>query len=58
MSGYEDEEHFYAAMKQQLALTPEAIEEDIQYRLLLEKIAIRSIDVTDSEIEAYIEGNP
>ncbi|MBW7477428.1 peptidyl-prolyl cis-trans isomerase [Paenibacillus oenotherae] len=58
MSGYEDEEHFYEAMKQQLALTPEAIEEDIQYRLLLEKIAIRSIDVTDSEVEDYIESNP
>lgn len=57
MAGYEDREHFYAAMMQQLALTPEAIEEDMKYRLLLEKIAIRSIDVTDSEISAYIADN-
>lgn len=57
MAGYEDKEHFYKAMLEQLALTPEAIMEDIEYRLLLEKIAIRSIDVTDGEINAYIEEN-
>ncbi|UVI30383.1 peptidylprolyl isomerase [Paenibacillus spongiae] len=57
MAGYEDEEHYYAAMKEQLGLTPEAIRADTEYRLLLEKIATSSIQVTDAEIDEYIKAN-
>ncbi|MCQ6563701.1 peptidyl-prolyl cis-trans isomerase [Paenibacillus mendelii] len=57
MAGYEDQEHYYTAMKDQLGLTPEAIRADTEYRLLLEKIAIRPIHVTDAEVDDYIEAN-
>ena len=57
MAGYEDQEHYYAAMKEQLGLTPEALRVDTEYRLLLEKIAIRSIHVTEAEVDDYLESN-
>ncbi|SEP05201.1 peptidylprolyl isomerase [Paenibacillus sp. OV219] len=57
MEGYEDEQHYYDAMKEQLGLTREALHEDTMYRLLLEKVAVRSVDVTDAEIDAYIADN-
>jgi len=58
MAGYMDEEHYYAAMKSQLGLTPQYIREDTEYRLLLEKIAIRSIQVSEHEVDAYLADNP
>ncbi|SFT28458.1 peptidylprolyl isomerase [Paenibacillus sp. BC26] len=57
MTGYESKEQYYATMKEQLGLTPEGIREDTEYRLLLEKIAVRSVEVTESEIDAYIADN-
>ncbi|WP_308637058.1 peptidylprolyl isomerase [Paenibacillus silvisoli] len=57
MAGYEDEEHYYASMKEQLGLTPEGIREDTEYRLLLEQIAVRTASVTEAEIDAYIADN-
>ncbi|RAP73282.1 peptidylprolyl isomerase [Paenibacillus montanisoli] len=57
MAGYEDEEDYFASMKEQLGLTPEGIREDSKYRLLLEKIAVRTTEVTEAEIDAYIADN-
>jgi foldase protein PrsA len=57
MEGYESEQQYYAEMKEQLGLTPEAVREDAEYRLLLEKIATRDIQVSDSEIDNYISDN-
>ncbi|WP_274648435.1 SurA N-terminal domain-containing protein [Paenibacillus humicola] len=57
MEGYGGEQPFYQAMKDQLGLTPEAVREDAKYRLLLEKIATRTISVSDREIDDYIKAN-
>jgi foldase protein PrsA len=57
MAGYEDKAHYYATMKEQLGLTPEAIRQDTEYRLLLEKIAIRPIEVTEADVDSYILEN-
>lgn len=57
MAGYENEQQYYEAMKEQLGLTREGVREDAKYRLLLDKVAVRSVDVTDSEIDAYIADN-
>ncbi|MBW7454390.1 peptidylprolyl isomerase [Paenibacillus sepulcri] len=57
MAGYESEDQYYESMKEQLGLTPEAIKTDTEYRLLLEKIATRTIAVSDEEIEAFLEEN-
>ncbi|MFC5653364.1 peptidylprolyl isomerase [Paenibacillus solisilvae] len=57
MAGYEDKDQYYTTMKEQLGLTPEAIRKDTEYRLLLEKIAIRPIEVTESDVDAYISEN-
>ncbi|PDO11074.1 MAG: hypothetical protein BLM47_03495 [Candidatus Reconcilbacillus cellulovorans] len=56
--GYESEEQFYRTMLEQLGMTREELEEDVKYRLLLEKIAIFSIQVSQSEIDAYIRDHP
>ncbi|MBB3114141.1 foldase protein PrsA [Paenibacillus phyllosphaerae] len=57
MAGYEDEEHYYAQMKEALGLSPEAIRRDTEHKLLLEKITIHDVQVSDEEINAYIEAN-
>lgn len=53
--GYESEQQFYDAMKEQLGLSREEVREDARYRLLLEKLAIRNVNVTEEEIDRYIE---
>jgi len=58
MEGYEDEDSFYEAMKRQLGLSRQDVREDTEYRLLLEKIAMRGVTVTDGEVEAYIANHP
>ena len=57
MEGYDGEEQYFAAMKDQLGLTPDEIREDAKYRLLLEKIAVRTADVSAAEEDAYIADN-
>ncbi|MDQ1910923.1 peptidyl-prolyl cis-trans isomerase [Paenibacillus sp. GD4] len=52
--GYESESRFYEAMKEQLGLTPEAIQQDITYRLLVEKLTIRGVTITNEEVDAYL----
>jgi foldase protein PrsA len=52
--GYEDEQQFYKAMEQQLNMSREEVLEDARYRLLLEKLSIRDVYVTQSEIDLYL----
>lgn len=56
--GYDSEQLFYDSMKQQLGMTKDEIREDVYYRLLLERIAIRNISVSDETIDAYISAHP
>ncbi|QJD85883.1 peptidyl-prolyl cis-trans isomerase [Cohnella herbarum] len=56
--GYEDEEDFYRAMNEQLGMNREEVRSDARYRLLLEKIALGDITVTQSEIDRYLEEHP
>lgn len=56
--GYESETEFYDMMLKQLGMTKEQLLEDIRYRVLLEKIVVRSIDVTDDEVDQYIADHP
>jgi len=53
--GYEDEDDFYRSMEEQLGMNREEIREDARYRLLLEKLAIRNVEVTSEEISRYRE---
>ncbi|WP_010279326.1 peptidylprolyl isomerase [Paenibacillus senegalensis] len=55
--GYESEEDYYRSMKQQLGLDKEDIIEDIRYKLLLEKLAIRDIPVTEEEVDQFLQNN-
>lgn len=57
MKGYDGEGQYYAAMKEQLGLTPDQIREDAEERLLLGKIAVQIVNVTESEVDAYIAEN-
>ncbi|WP_281883926.1 SurA N-terminal domain-containing protein [Paenibacillus sp. YYML68] len=55
--GYDSEQQYYEAMKEQLGLTREQLEADVRHRLLVEKLSIRGIQVTDREVSAYIAEN-
>lgn len=54
MDGYDSESDYYEAMKTQLGLSRQDIENDATYNLLLEKIAIRNVHVTDEQLNTYI----
>lgn len=56
--GYESEEQFYLSMKNQLGLTKAELNEDVYYKLLLEHIAIRSVQVSEAEVDGYIKQHP
>ncbi|CAM4306481.1 peptidylprolyl isomerase [Paenibacillus alkaliterrae] len=58
IEGYDSEARFFVVMKEQLGMTQEQVLEDLRYRLLLEKIAVRSIVVSDEEVYRYIEEHP
>ncbi|GMK48391.1 peptidylprolyl isomerase [Paenibacillus glycanilyticus] len=58
MDGYDSEQVFYEVMKEQLGMTKSDVEEDIRYRLLLEKIAILTVNLSEVEIENYIAAHP
>ncbi|EXX86757.1 hypothetical protein BG53_03820 [Paenibacillus darwinianus] len=58
MEGYGDEAAFFASMKEQLGMDRETVIADARQRLLLEKIAIRAVDIGDDDVEAYIRDNP
>lgn len=51
--GSETDSDFRAALKQQGGTTPEALEEEITYQLLLQELAIREIVIPEEELLAY-----
>jgi foldase protein PrsA len=53
--GYGSDNEFYISMQQQLGMDRAAVREEAGYRLLLEKLATREIQVSDSEIQGYYE---
>ncbi|MCI3923245.1 peptidyl-prolyl cis-trans isomerase [Paenibacillus sp. TRM 82003] len=55
--GYESEAEFYRVMRDQLGMTRQELRDDALYRLMLEAIATVRIEVTDADVEAYIEAN-
>lgn len=58
IEGYDNEEQFYTVMREQLGMTKQQVLDELRYRLLLEKITVRSVDVTDDEVNAYISEHP
>ncbi|SYX87045.1 SurA N-terminal domain-containing protein [Paenibacillus alvei] len=54
MKGYESEEAYYQAMKEQLGMSPEQLSQDMRNQLLLEKIATYGIDISDADIDEYM----
>lgn len=56
--GYENEEQFFSVMKEQLGMSKQQVLEEIRYRLLLQKITVRDVPVTEGEIKQYIADHP
>jgi foldase protein PrsA len=56
--GYESEEQFYSSMKNQLGMSQEEIREDVNSKLLLEKLATRHVTITDAAVDEYIKTHP
>ncbi|WP_379166313.1 peptidylprolyl isomerase [Paenibacillus roseus] len=58
MAGYGSDFEFYTTMKNQLGMSKQEVLADIKYQLLLEKISIREIYVSDQQIQDYILLHP
>ncbi|TXK78261.1 peptidylprolyl isomerase [Paenibacillus sp. N3.4] len=56
--GYESEQQFYASMQSQLGLSEQEIREDVNNKLLLEKLATSNIKIPDAQVEDYIKTHP
>ncbi|WP_309122858.1 peptidyl-prolyl cis-trans isomerase [Paenibacillus sp.] len=56
--GYESEAEFYRVMREQLGMSEQALRDDALYRLMLEGVATARIQVTEADVEAYIEEHP
>jgi foldase protein PrsA len=56
--GYESEEEFYRVMLEQLGMDRKSLERDIRYTLLLEKIALHDVVITDEEFQQYLAEHP
>ncbi|NOV02379.1 peptidyl-prolyl cis-trans isomerase [Paenibacillus planticolens] len=56
--GYESEEQFYASMRSQLGLSQQEIKDDVTNKLLLEKLATSHIQITDAQVDSYIQAHP
>ncbi|MCJ8015053.1 peptidyl-prolyl cis-trans isomerase [Paenibacillus sp. KQZ6P-2] len=54
-AGYESEDAYYQAMSVQLGMSPEDIRAEAAYQLTLENIAIAHIEISDEEVDRYIE---
>ena len=56
--GYESEEQFYEAMRDQLGMSGEDVRNEARYRVLTEKLTLLGIDVSKAEIDRYIAEHP
>ncbi|PZE19228.1 SurA N-terminal domain-containing protein [Paenibacillus xerothermodurans] len=56
--GYDSEDQFYQAMREQLGMTMDALKTDVYDKLLLEKLATRHVTVTDTQVDEYIAAHP
>jgi foldase protein PrsA len=57
-AGYDSPEQFYQSMQEQIGMSRQELNEDVYYKLLVEKAATLDIVVGDNEISAYIHDNP
>ncbi|MCA0758356.1 peptidylprolyl isomerase [Paenibacillus sp. N4] len=57
VQGYDSESQYFEVMREQLGMTKEQVLAELNYRLLLEKIAVKSVVVTDEEVQSYIDGH-
>ncbi|WP_168123484.1 peptidylprolyl isomerase [Paenibacillus sp. HB172176] len=55
--GYDSVAHYLTVMKEQLGLSESQVKEGLRYRLLMDKIRMEDIQVTDDEVEQYIIEN-
>lgn len=55
--GYDSEAQFYDSMKEQLGMTREALKADVKDKLMLEKIATAAVNVSDEQIDAYLQAH-
>ncbi|GKU77048.1 peptidylprolyl isomerase [Paenibacillus sp. L3-i20] len=56
--GYGSEDLYFAAMKDQLGMSKAQVMGEMRYRILMEKIAISNISISDSDVEEYMEAHP
>lgn len=54
-NGYASEDDYFQVMQDQLGMSRDEVLEDLHYRLLLEKIAMQTVTITDQELESFME---
>ncbi|WP_017815514.1 peptidylprolyl isomerase [Paenibacillus shenyangensis] len=55
MSGYASPQAFYKEMQTQFGLTPEDLQQESKYQIQLEKIATERIEVSDAQVDNYLQ---
>ncbi|WP_458120570.1 peptidylprolyl isomerase [Paenibacillus sp. Z6-24] len=55
MSGYASPQAFYKEMQTQFGLTSQDLQEESKYQIQLEKIATERIEVSDAQVDSYLE---
>ncbi|WP_046216546.1 peptidylprolyl isomerase [Paenibacillus wulumuqiensis] len=55
MSGYASPQAFYKEMQTQFGLTPQDLQQESRYQIQLEKIATERIEVSDAQVDRYLE---
>lgn len=52
--GYDSEEQFFEAMREQLGMSREDVRKEARHRLLTEKLSVRNVVVTEEEVDQYL----
>lgn len=58
MQGYDGEEQFYDSMREQLGMSRDDVRKEARYRLLMEKLSVQDVVVTDREVDDYLAAHP
>lgn len=58
MAGYESEEQYYSQMQSQLGMTRQEVFAETSYHLILEAIATKGIEISEADIDHYLDQNP
>ncbi|MFD2115447.1 peptidylprolyl isomerase [Paenibacillus yanchengensis] len=58
IADYDSEEQFYTIMREQLSMDKQQVRDEVKSKLLLDKITMSMVNISNSQIEEYIANHP